>query len=563
MKSFSLCVLVFLLFGCVRKTENSPVVKVVNPFFDRAYEFLDKGDSDSSFFYFEKAKQVFIEREDSLGVAKCLVNMGITQREQSDYFGAQETALQALAYLDINNSKHRAYLSTNYNNLGIATYQMLDYSQSIDFFKKAITFSNDTITNLVYRNNIALCYRDLGKFDESFSVFKELLKNIEHDTKNYARILTNYANAKWLQNASHMALPEYFEGLRIRKDAHDLWGLNASYAQLSDYYMQIKPDSALHYARLQYATAKDIKSADDQVKALQRLIKIHPVDSTKQYFEIYEGLTDSLQFARAAAKNQFALIRYESEKNKADIFRLEKENAEKARRLLRQRVITTGIVLLLISSLIGAMNYYKRRHQRVELEAANKIKHSQLKTSRKIHDVVANGIYRVMVEIEHRKNIDREGILDRLEDMYYKSRDISYEAEEDKVSLVPYYEQLTELLKSFATSTCKVLIAGNEAAVWEGASIEAQAEIQHVLQELMVNMKKHSRADHVVIRFERTAAAVLHIHYQDSGVGLSSKVLYGKGLNSAENRIKNINGSINFVTELGKGLKVDIVIPLQ
>lgn len=561
MKRFSLCILVFLLFSCGRKTEHSPVVKVVNPFFDRAYEFLDKGDSDSSFFYFEQAKQVFLDQGDSLGVANCLIIMAVNQRQQNDYFGAQETALQALVYLDISNSKHRAYLSANYNNLGIASYQMLDYNQSILFFERAIEYSDDATANLVYRNNIALCYRDLGKFDESFNLFKELLKNIEHDTKTYARILTNYANAKWLQNVSYLALPEYFEGLKIRQDAHDLWGLNASYAQLSDYYMQIKPDSALYYARLQYNMAKQIGSADDKVKALQRLIKIHPVDSTKQYFEIYEGLTDSLQFARAAAKNQFALIRYESEKNKADIFRLEKENAEKARRLLRQRVITTGIVLLLISSLIGAMNYYKRRHQRVELEAANKIKHSQLKTSRKVHDVVANGIYRVMVEIEHVKDIDRNGILDKLEDMYYKSRDISYEAEDGKILLAPFHEQLMELLKSFSSSSCRVLIAGNEPMVWESLEPYVQSEISHVLQELMVNMKKHSQADHVVIRFSRSDTA-LTIHYQDSGVGLPAKLQHGKGMISAENRIKSLNGSITFVTEEGKGLKVAISIPL-
>ena len=562
MKFPPLYLLSLCLCACTQNPKHIPPKGVVNPYFDQAYAYLDNDNRDSSFLYFEKAKDLFLAHGDSLGVAKCLVNMAIPQYEQSDYFGAQETALQALDYLDSENSSHRVYLSTNYNILGTSSYELRDFKKSIDFFEKAIAFSDDQQTKFIYRNNIALSLKDLKSYDQSFSLFEELLREVYDEPKTYARILSNYAKSKWEKDSEYFALPELHKALNIRIKGKDLWGLNASYAHLSDYYSTTVSDSALHYARLQYDVARKLASADDQVKALRRLIKIHPVDSTKHYFSSYELLTDSLQQARSAAKNQFALIRYESEKNKADILRLEKENAEKARRILLQGVTTAGILLVLFGGLIVAINYFRRRHRRLELEAKDKIRVNQLKTSRKIHDVVANGIYRVMVEIEHRKNIDREGILDRLEDMYYKSRDISYEAEGNKASVIPFHEQLMELLKSFATIDCKVLIVGNEASVWEFIPLEVQSQVSHILQELMVNMKKHAEADHVVVRFERTVSA-LCIYYQDSGVGFPTDILYGKGLTSAENRIKSINGSIIFVTKSGKGLKVDMTIPLQ
>src|SRR3546814_13660000 len=64
---------------------------------------------------------------------------------------------------------------------------------------------------------------------------------------------------------------------------------------------------------------------------------------------------------------------------------------------------------------------------------------------------VCSSDLRVMAEIENQGEINREGILDRLENMYEKSRDISYETDEPIGALQDYHERIAELLKSFAT----------------------------------------------------------------------------------------------------------------
>lgn len=530
------------------------------PYYTKAFEYLDAGKTDSAFLTFDKAKNLFIEANDSLNTANCLINMAITQREQGDYFGAQETSLQARDYLDELNSDHRIYISTNYNNLATTTDNLRNFTRAISFYELAIKFSDDSLNTIIYRNNMAIAYQHMERYEEAFNIFQMILKDAHEKPKEYARVLSNFAKAKWQNDPTYNAAPELLTALKIRAREKDLWGQNASLAHLTDYYAERNPDSALIYAHKQYAIASRIKRADDQIKALQRLIKLSPPASVKGYFETYRQLNDSVQVARAAAKNQFALIRYEVEKNKSDNLLLQKDNAEKANRLTRQRATTGGVSFVLLVAIFGGSFYYKKRKQRIELEAQNQIKASKLETSKKVHDVVANGIYRVMSEIEYKDGIDRESILDKLEDMYNRSRDISYESEAQPKTEQPYHERLTELIKSFANANCRVLIAGNDAELWHAVDQEGKENIRHVLQELMVNMDKHSQADHVVVRFEKTDRQ-LHIYYSDDGIGIKNDTVHGNGLTNTVSRIEKLGGKINFDDEKAKGLKVEITIP--
>ncbi|TYR35862.1 tetratricopeptide repeat protein [Sphingobacterium phlebotomi] len=551
-----------LVFVACSEDDNNQSVVIQNPDIDKAYEYLDRGVGDSAFFAFNKAKDIYIEANDSLNAANCLINMAITQQDQGDYFGAQETGLQATDYLDKSDSSHHIYISTNYNNLGIATGKLSDFEKALTFYELALQFSTDSLYTSIYQNNMAICYQELKRYDKAIQIYADIYDSVKHNRKQFARVLSNLARTKWLAAPTYPAADELLTSLAIRQEENDKWGLHASYVHLTDYYANIRLDSALWYARKMYDTATEIKSPDDQVYALSKLIELSPEGKAKEYFRTYQSLTDSLHQARTAAKNQFALIRYEVEKNKADNLRLQNENAEKINRLTRQRFFIGSLVFLLILFVAGGRFWYKKRKQRLELEAQHKIKASQLKTSRKVHDVVANGIYRVMSEIENKEDIDREGILDKLEGVYHKSRDISYEAEESLPAELSYAQQVTELLTSFATADQKVLIVGNESQLWDHVNENIKTEIKHVLQELMVNMRKHSHTDQVVIRFGENEGK-LKIYYKDNGVGTKNVHAQGNGLKNTGSRIKNLDGEIIFVSEPGNGLKIEIAIPIS
>lgn len=530
-------------------------------FYNKAKAFVDTKQPDSSYFYFNKAREVYIETNDSLSTAKSIINMAITQGEEGDYFGSQETSLQALSYLDQKDPKQHVYFSINYNNLGTVTDYLKDYNQAIKFYKRAIDFSIDSANRRIYENNLALSYQYAKRYSDALRIFEHVIKQVQSTDPEYPRILTNLAKTRWLKNPKYPANIDFHNAMKIRKSKGDLWGLNSSYTHFAEYYEFANKDSALFYATKRYSIAKKINSANDQVNALNKLIEIDDSQNIKFYFLKFKHLSDSIQQARAAAKNQFALIRYEVEKNKTENLRLEKENAEKQNRLIRQRVITGASIFLLVLVAGGGTLWYKRRKQRLELEAENKVKETQLHLSKKIHDVVANGIYRVMSEIEHNEDVDRDGVLDKLENMYHQSRDISHNVEQQTITEIPYNEQLASLLKSFASDHRRVLIAGNDAEQWTDVSKRIKEEVKHVLQELLVNMKKHSQAEQVVVRFEKLDQQ-LTIYYKDNGVGMPAEKPQGKGLTNTVSRIESLGGKIIFVSEPGKGLDITTTIPL-
>lgn len=369
-------------------------------------------------------------------------------------------------------------------------------------------------------------------------------------------MLSNIAKTQWLQNPKYNAAPKLLLALKIRKNEKDEWGLNASYSHLSDYYSIKSPDSALGYAIQMYKIARKLNSPDDQLEALQKLIKFSPSTSTKQYFQTYQELSDSIQTVRSAAKNQFAVIRYASEKNKADFLKAQAENIEKQKDILLRNI---GIAALFICLILGYI-FYQRRQKSLRQEKEIEVKKTELKYVKKVHDGVANGLYLIMNKLDNQESLRNNPIINEIEELYEQSRDISYER--PRLKKLPFNEKIADILKSFASDDTKVIIVGNSAQLWEKVSEQAKEEIEHILQELMVNMDKHSQASDVVIRFEQ-AAQKINIYYTDNGIGISGKVQPNNGLTNTGTRIAAIGGSITFDTNVEKGLKIQISFPVS
>jgi signal transduction histidine kinase len=202
------------------------------------------------------------------------------------------------------------------------------------------------------------------------------------------------------------------------------------------------------------------------------------------------------------------------------------------------------------------------RKKQLILLTDNKIKEERLVTSKKVHDVVANGLYQIMTTIEHNNSLDREHLLDKLEDMYQKSRDISYD---EHLLLTPSLMkiQISELGSTFQNNNRQVFIVGNDEQLWEKIPDFLQENLYQILQELFINTKKHSFATRIVLKFEIIAHQLI-VTYKDNGM-INKKIHVGNGISNIIERINTCNGKVLLPSENGfpKEFEVKIEISLN
>ena len=378
------------------------------------------------------------------------------------------------------------------------------------------------------------------------------------DEDSKARFIDNYAYTKWIQDSSSLVLDELFQALDIRLKTKDLDGLTASYEHLSSYYENSKPELALDYALKWLEAAKKNSSKNSELNALKRIIEYSPHEDSKSYTNRFILLNDSLTNAHLKAKNTFAKIKFDEEQKEKEIQGLETLNEQQTIKAKQQRdriiIITlTAIVIVLIAGFL--LYFFRQRHKK---ERIREVYNTETRISKKIHDELANDIYNVMGRLEPVANIE---VLDSLEHIYSRTRDIS--RENNEISTSSNFEEglIGNLINSVPKNT-KLILKGQEEINWERLSKEKKIVIHRVLQELLVNMKKHSNASLVAIRFISKAKGI-EIGYSDNGKGFDfQNNISGNGIKNVENRIHSTGGSINFETEEGKGLKVNIQIPV-
>lgn len=549
-----------IFISCTRNvTQPGAVLPVSNEHYKKAEQYIEQRKLDSAFFYFSKAKDEYLAANDSLQVATSFLQMAITLTEVSDFLGGEEVAFQGLSFLDTTNKYHHAIMAMLYNSLGVSVSRLEHRADGLKYYDKALKYDTVLQRRSMYLNNKAATLYDLKRYKEALAIYGNIIHLPHSNTDNYAMALSNFAKTKWRVDLTYNPLPDFWKAKDIRERSENKWGMNSSYAHLSEYYEDRQIDSVYFYAKKRLAVAQQLSSAQDMLNGLRMLIRISPADQARTLFKNYHSLQDSIQLARSQSRNQFASIRYEVEKSKAENLRLQSENEKKEFRINSQRTVMVALFIIAILLAFSIYMWAKRRQQRLVLEANSRIKNSQLKISRKVHDIVANGLYRVMAEIDYNEEIDRESILDKLEDMYHKSRDISVEVKEEEFMGVGYHEEIARLLKSFANDRHKILIVGNEASIWFTMGNHEKSQIYQVLQELMVNMRKHSDADTVVVRFDAHQSKI-NIYYQDNGIGLNEQKMQN-GMDNTESRIIGIGGTIIFESQENKGLKVSITIP--
>ncbi|MCL6218191.1 tetratricopeptide repeat-containing sensor histidine kinase [Zunongwangia pacifica] len=501
--------------------------------------------------------QFYLYGRDSINAGKRLVELGIAQRRLGDFIGSQASQVKALQLF--NNFSDSTYFLSIYNNLATSYRQLNDLEEAIEEYKNALVYSKNKNDRLTILNNIANIYADLEEYDKALSIFENILPQTENNYVGY-RIKDNYYFTQWLIDKKLASIDSLESVLMQRLKNNDQIGLMASYDHLSQVYLKTQTDKAFSYAKKYYRQAVQTDNPTDQVRALKYAIQIGPDKEIKQFSLNYIQLIDSLFNARSNAKNVFAKIKYDEEQKLEQIESLEKQSAQQQIALLKssnQRNIAIFLGLLIIGA-SGFVIYYIR--QKAKKKRIREIHKTEARISKRLHDELANDLYRLMTALENINAPEKIELLDKLEDIYFRTRDISRENLPVKTDQ-DYPNEIQEMLSQMTPKSARIYLIGIQEVKWDKINEEAKITIFRMLQELMVNMKKHSKASIISFNF-KTENSRLQINYNDNGVGLQTNALKkGKGLDNVENRMESIGGSFKFQTGNQGGFSVELIIP--
>ncbi|MFC6860314.1 tetratricopeptide repeat-containing sensor histidine kinase [Zunongwangia atlantica] len=534
--------------------KNKDTLLIAQSYYRKARTFLAKKDYENVLENMYKAQQYYLLGGDSIKAGKRLVEVAIAQERLGDLAGSQQSNTRALELLK--HTKDSAFLVSLYNSLAITYRRLGDRKEALKEFQNALDHSTASEEKVTILNNMALIHADLKEYEKALKIWQEISKIPTKDSINWARAKENHLFYKWLSNGTRE-----IDSLKIIAEKREAWkdysGLLASYAHLTSIYTREKSPLAKIYAEKLLETSKSIKSEDDILLALDHLVDLSEGNSSKSYAQDYIKLSDSLKKARINAKNLFAKIRYDEEQKLVEIDHLQELSAKQQIDLLQQKnqklVAIFAILLLLFLGVIIYI-FLQQKHKREKLNERYK---TEKQLAKKVHDELANDIYQIMAQLQEEKHAK---ILDQLENVYRRTRDISRENAAIKTNQ-NFKEDLFYMISKTSGNHIKLITNGFENISWNQIEETKKITIYRVLQELLVNSRKHSKASSLILSFANQKKFI-EINYRDNGIGFDKSGLKKmSGLANTENRIKDVNGSFTFETEPNAGFSARIKIP--
>ncbi len=496
---------------------------------------------------------------DSLNAGKSLLQMANIQTSLGDYSGSKTTAVDGVVYLE--NTNNLRNLAGLYHIISVANRVQKNYNDAIKYNEKAIGLGVDsasiriigTKNILIFKNTKALILANQEKYKQAIIMLKELASNslVKQTKKEYARVISNLGYIKWLENKENEDSERLLlDAWQMQEEIQDVESLIMSNIYLTKFYLNSGNETkALFHAQAAYRNANEMRSLAMLLESLGLLFELKA--NTNEEAKIYDQVNKELQTINQSNREIYAVTKYENDKLTTENLVLKAETAKKE----RQRVIYLfGTIILVLS---GGLVFYllRQRHKR---EIIRDVYNAEARISKKLHDELANDVYNVMIQIQNDQS--NQDILDKLEDIYNSTRDISRENSSFNEGR-DFAQELNHMLSGYSGDYTKIIIKDIEEINWQSVTPEKKIIVHRVLQELMINMKKHSHASLVAVTFKKSPKQI-KIAYADNGVGVDKEgIMYSNGLRNAENRIKTIGGSFIFESETEKGFKASLRFP--
>ncbi|GAB7255766.1 tetratricopeptide repeat-containing sensor histidine kinase [Polaribacter sp. OB-PA-B3] len=546
----------------------------------KAYHFAAlnhkiKNNLDSSFYYYQESKKIFIGLKDSVETGRRLLSMAILQVKELDYLGCETTAVEGLKYIEPAQDKEYRTLISLYQTLGNALGHLNRPQESRAYYIKAREMAKfNTVTSrrevnyLNLYNNIGATYVDEGNFDKAIALFKEGLRFDSIAIKyprQYQNLLGSLSSVYFRQGKIDKAISGYKTVLEGRKKSKYVYGESVSHSLLAEAYMKNKQyNLAKKHAYIGLELGKKTRNNEQVLDCLQFLTELTFGETAKKHFKEYVQLKDSLFTRERTRKNQFAKVIYETEKKEKENTSLKVENqrkellikSEKQQKTIGFLVAGAGILFIGFGANIVASRRKKILFEAKLLQVEAREKERQ-QIAKSLHDEVAGDIRMLHLKLEKSNQLEEANSLNIIKD---NVRNLSHQLSSESFDKVSFKDQIINLVSDYFEPNFRIKIHGLDTILWKEINNSIKRTLFLTIRESIQNAKKYAEATELILSFSGSKKNLI-LEVSDNGIGFDVTAnKNGIGLKNIRERVEDLNGVFTIDSELEKGttIKIDI-----
>ncbi|WP_271405483.1 ATP-binding protein [Tenacibaculum soleae] len=384
----------------------------------------------------------------------------------------------------------------------------------------------------------------------------------------YAFLLENLAASNFLLGNKSNVLQKYIEVLKVREKLNSNKELSITHINLSDYYKGAKQNNkAFHHSNKALKYAKLTHNNKKWLEALKNLSDLTSGEQSKKYLQEYITLNDSLFQKERQLKNQFAKIRYETDKKEKENTVLKTDNIKKQAEITYQKQQTTIGWLVAASGLLlfglSILFYFFRKRKLLyfaQLERVKAREHERQQIAKSLHDEVAGDLRLLHQKLEKSNLLEEAQKLDAVKE---NVRNLSHQLSSISFGKVSFKDQIINLVSDYFELDFRITVAGLQENEWHTINDAIKRLLYLSTRESIQNSKKYAQASKISIDFT-VYKKYVHLTIADNGIGFDTAISKkGIGLQNLQERVEELNGTLNIESEIGNGTKTSIQIPIN
>lgn len=539
--------------------------------------------ADTAIYYFEKANNPRWA--------------GYVTRVLGVHLSHNESSLEAVEYLQRSStyfvkSGDSALMVENYSSLSLLYHNHLqDFKLGLKYgleaeklFSKLKKQQPHVLWTL--NNAIAINYDDSKEYDKALQYHFKNLKVEGVDSYNIATTNNNIGNTYRKQKQFAIAEPYFIKSLELHLQNRNDYSLATIYNNLSNINWDLgRPakarmyrDSAIHYSLLSNNTEKLL---DTYIDSYTMAEKNNDFKGALVYLKHYVEIKDSSMTAEKARIAYNMAEKYESERKQQQIALLQSEGKVKDLELERSRTILLVIIggFLLVAAFTFLL--YKRSRDKQRLSNAREREELQRRqyaavleaeenersrVAKDLHDGIGQLLSTAKLTLsamdeptsaESNKMLNNS--MQILDEATREVRAISHNLMPATLTQIGLGAALHDLFMKINESNL-LRVNLNVTGLEERLPPSTEIAVYRVVQEIINNMIKHSKADTITVKIVRSESS-MNLTIADNGIGFEKELISkstGLGWKNIFSRISMLNGEIDVDSAPGSGTSINI-----